>query len=114
MTYPLEIKQKAIDYFERCKDITKVIEAYGISRDTIYRWLRLKKQTGKLNNQTKGRQPRKIDREKLRVYVEQHPDAYLSEIAEQFNCTTPAVFYALKSIGIPHKKSVPFTKSKAR
>ncbi len=114
MAYSLEIKQKAIDYWERCNDIEQVMKAYGVSRSTLFIWKQRKKQTGSLVSPPVVRKPRKIDRDKLKAYVEQNPDAYLVEIAEQFNCTAPAIFYALKAIGITYKKRQRPTKSKTQ
>ena len=46
----------------------------------------------------------KIDREKLRQAVAEKPDAYLRELAKQFDCTAQAVFYMLGKLGITLKK----------
>ena len=35
--------------------------------------------------------PKKIEPEKLRDYVEEHPDAYQKEITEIFGCTGSAI-----------------------
>ena len=48
---------------------------------------------------------RKIDREKLRQTVAEKPDAYLRELAKQFDCTAQAVFYMLGKLGITLKKN---------
>lgn len=112
MAYSIEIRRKAMAYWEKCDDIDLVIQAYGVSRSALFSWKKLKKETGELNSQSHGTQPRKIDRDKLKAYVAEHPDAYLSEIAKHFNCTSPAIFYALKSIGITHKKRPQPIKSK--
>ncbi len=112
MAYSFEIRQKAIDYWERCNDIKKVIEAYGVSRATLFSWKLRQKKTGTVISPPPHRPPRKIDRDKLKAYVEQYPDAYLAEIAQQFNCSAPAIFYALKSLGITHKKRQQPTKNK--
>ena len=47
---------------------------------------------------------KKIDKEKLKQAVQEKPDAYLEELAKPFNCSIPAVFYALKKMGITLKK----------
>ncbi len=85
MAYSLETRQKAIDYWERCNDIEQVIDAYHVSRSTLFSWRQRQKQIGMLVSSPVVRKPRKIDRDKLKVYVKQNPDTYLSEIAEQFN-----------------------------
>ncbi|MDO5650747.1 MAG: IS630 transposase-related protein [Moraxella sp.] len=39
-----------------------------------------------------------------KAYVEQRPDAYLYEIAQQFDCSIAAVFSTLKKMGITLEK----------
>ena len=46
----------------------------------------------------------KIDDQQLRLFVRQHPDAYLREIAEKFGTTLQAGFYACKRLKISLKK----------
>ena len=104
MAHSIEIREKALEYLERCKNISQVARAYGISRNTLYCWLDLKQKTGKLERRVVKARPRKIDREKLAAYIEQYPDAYLAEIAKHFHCSAVAVFYALRSMGITRKK----------
>ena len=47
---------------------------------------------------------RKIDDQELRLFVREHPDAYLREIAEQFGTTLEAEFYGCKRLKISLKK----------
>jgi predicted transcriptional regulator len=56
----------------------------------------LKKNTGTLEARKVEHRKRKIDLKKLEQVVKEKPAMYLSEIAESFNCTPQAVFYALK------------------
>ena len=49
---------------------------------------------------------KKINKEALRRAVEERPDSELWELAEPFNCTPQAVFYALKRMGITLKKDI--------
>ncbi len=104
MAHTIEIRQKALDYLDRCNNKTKVAQAFGISRKTLYQWIQLKEEKSDLSHQSGGCRKIKIDKVKLKNYVEQHPDAYLREIAEQFDCSAPAVHKALKSIDITLKK----------
>ncbi len=48
MAYSLEIRKEAIEYWKRCNDIEKVIEAYGVSRSTLFSWKQRQKRTGTL------------------------------------------------------------------
>lgn len=42
--------------------------------------------------------------QKLTQYTQQHPDAYLHEIAKYLDCSPSTVFYALKRLSITRKK----------
>jgi hypothetical protein len=52
----------------------------------------------------KQEQRRKIDKEKLKQAAAEKPDAFLKELAEPFDCTAAAVFYALEKINMNSKK----------
>ena len=55
---------------------------------------------------------KKIDPDKLKKYIEEHPDAYLREIAEEFGCSVNAVSKALKRLKITRKKRLYAIKNK--
>lgn len=82
----------------------EVSEQFEISLRTVYRWSRLKKETGSLEPVKRPFAYRKIDYEELKKYVAEHPDQFLSEIAEHFSVTLQAIFYAFKKLKITRKK----------
>ena len=114
MAYSADLRNKALNYYEQCKNISQTAATFNLSRNTLYLWIRLKKQTGSLKHQVTGLNAVKLDRQKLAQYVGQHQDAYLHEIAKHFDCTAAAVCYALKQMGMTRKKRPPLTKNKTR
>ena len=74
----------------------------------------LKEKTGELHHQVKGTTPRKVDRDKLKSYLEIHPDAYLTEIAAEFECHPTAIHYALKAMGYTRKKENYLLRTRSR
>ena len=58
--------------------------------------------------------PSKIDDKQLRLFVPEHPDAYLREIAEKFGTTLQAGFYACKRLKISLKKRALTTRREMR
>jgi transposase len=81
---------------------------------TLTRWIKREKE-GKLEEvKNKIRKPRKIYPDKLIEYINENPDAYLSEIAQEFNCTHVAVLKALRKLGITRKKRQLHTKNNAQ
>ncbi|VTF98706.1 IS630-Spn1, transposase Orf1 [Streptococcus pneumoniae] len=86
MAYSIDFRKKVLSYCERIGSITEASHVFQISRNTIYGWLKLKEKTGELNHQVKGTKPRKVDRDRLKNYLTDNPDAYLTEIASGFGC----------------------------
>ena len=97
MAYSADLRNKALNYYEQCKNISQTAATFNLSRNTLYLWIRLKKQTGSLKHQVTGLNAVKLDRQKLAQYVGQHQDAYLHEIAKHFDCTPAAVCILLFS-----------------
>ena len=57
---------------------------------------------------------RKIDPEKLKAYVAEHPDAYQSEMAKAFGCSESGIRDALRRYKITRKKRQPTIRSRIR
>jgi transposase len=104
MAYSVDFREAAIAYWRAGHSKEELYEAYKIYPSRVYEWIRLEGRTGTLKPNYAKRRKRKIDLEKLRQAVERKPDAYLAELAKQFNCTEQAVFYALKKLNITTKK----------
>ena len=109
MTYSQDLRIKALDYAEKCGSNVEASKVFGITPRTLLNWIKLKKQDNLAPKQRK-RRPSKIDSEKLKSYIKEHPDAYLKEMAEIFGATASAVFYACKRLKITLKKRPPFIK----
>lgn len=114
MVYPVALRQKALDYYQECKNLSQVSRVFGISLSALKQWVKLQEQTGSLEHRVKGGNATKVDKEKLRQYLAEHPDAYQYEIAEHLGCTAVNVCYLLKAIGVTRKKRPLATKSKIR
>lgn len=114
MAYSLEIRQKALAYYDKCRNVDLVVEAFGVSRHTLFRWRRQLKETGDLSCKKPTNRPRKFDRKELFAYVETNPDKYLREIGEVFGCSDMAIHKTLKAMGISLKKRPQPTLSKTQ
>ena len=62
------------------------------------------REQGHLERKKRVAKSRKIPLEELKAFVEVHPDAFLREIAEHFDCAVPSVWAALKQIKVTLKK----------
>lgn len=64
------------------------------------------------SNIVKGTKPRKVDRDRLKNYLTDNPDAYLTEIVSDFGCHPTTIHYALKAMGYTRKKRTTPTMNK--
>lgn len=103
--YEKQYRERVISYIEAGHSQREAAEHFGVGTTTISRWVRLKRKTGSLKDSPPSRPTRKLHNEELMAYVKEHPDAYLSEIAEHFKCAASSVHYALKRLKITYKKS---------
>ena len=111
MSYDIKFKQRVIEYREEGHTFKETCKVFKISETTLIRWIKKEKE-GKLGEvKIRDRKPKKIYPEKLVEYIKINPDAYLSEIADNFNCSTTAVLKALKKLNITRKKRLLHTKN---
>jgi transposase len=103
MVYSLDLRQKALDDIANGGTRSEASSIFGVSVSTLANRLSRQKQQD-LAPKMNGSRPSKIDNEKLKKYIEDHPDSYLREIAVVFNSTLQAVFYACKRIKVTLKK----------
>ena len=68
------------------------------------KWLALQNTTGSLENQYKGGNHTKVDKNELLTYIQKHPDAFQYEVAQHLGCSASAVRYQYKILGITRKK----------
>ena len=103
MAYSLDFIKSAVEYKRKGHTFKQLEEAFEISSATYYDWVK-KLGNGHYDIKVKRERNSKIDKNALRQAVAEKPDSFLCELAEQFNCTPSAVFYALKKLKITRKK----------
>nr|WP_303150443.1 IS630 transposase-related protein [uncultured Cloacibacillus sp.] len=76
------------------------------------RWKKMLEEQGDFQDKPRRMFFRKIDPKKLEEHLNEHPDAYLREIAMVFGCSIAAVSKAIKSMGYTKKKRTSHTKNR--
>ena len=112
MSKSVDLREAAIAYHEAGHTIVETAKVFGVGKSTISKWKKRKKETGNLNNKPLNRTYKKINPEKLKVYVKEHPDATEQEMAEEFGCCNQAISKALKRNKITRKKRQSATKNR--
>ena len=102
MAYSEDYRKRVIEYRKEGK----------VAIITIRTWEIKLKEEGTLKKKPVKRTFRKLDPEKVRLYFAQHPDAYLREAAEEFECCETTITYACRKLKITRKKRRRITESK--
>lgn len=110
--YSKDLREKALEYFDRGHSRSDVCDVFGIHRHTFASWLRLRSSGEDLSPRANmsGKRPHKIDSERLKAYVEADPNAYLHEIAAVFSVSDVGIMKALRRLGITRKKNRPLSR----
>ena len=112
--YSMDYRLRAVAYKDEGHTFKELRATFKIPAETYYQW-KEKLEDGYYDTKIIRERRRKIDKDELKQAVTKKPDAYLRELADKFNCTESAVFYALKRLKITRKKSVlPITKNPKR
>jgi transposase len=104
MAYSVDLRERVMAYRTH-HSIRKTAEIFGVSVNAIQDWEKIQRETGKLDKKPLERKWRKIEPEKLRKYVAEHPDEFLEEIAVAFECSGEAIRQALRKHKITYKKN---------
>ena len=113
MSYSKKYRERTIEYRQAGHTLEETHQTFKVSRSTIQIWEKRLKETGDLGKKELHRSFRKIDPEKLRAYVSEHPDAYQSEMAEAFGCSESGIRDALRRNKITRKKDDPLPGAKS-
>jgi len=104
MSYSVDLREWVLAYWNAGHTLEDTRDTYKIAVSTIREWEDRLKRTGSFEADTPERVHKKIDPEKLKKYVKEHPDAFLKEMAEAFSCWSTAVDKAPKRLHITRKK----------
>lgn len=104
MAYGIDFRKRVISYVQSGHSKKETCDLFGISTNTLYLWEKQLSKEGHLNRKPRALSPRKLPLDQLENYVQEHPDAFLKEIAEHFDCSISSVWSALKKLKITLKK----------
>lgn len=106
MSYSEDIREQSLNYVSNGGKIKEALKIFNMSRSSFQRWRRSKIETGSVEVKPRVVEPYKINNDDLLSYIDQHPDAYMIEIAEHFYVTKGCISIALNRLKISRKKKV--------
>ena len=101
--YSPDFRKAALKHYDGTHEFRKTCSIFKISQSTLSSWLQKRKEGTVLCSGYRGRKP-VVDRDKVRAYVDEHPDAYQREIAEAFGCSQPCICAILQGLHYTFKK----------
>ena len=102
MAYSEDFRKRVIAYVQEGNGKEEAAIIFSVSLSTVYEWLKTPEKTKPLPCGRKG--PRKVDVDALKQAVEEKPDSYLAELAEQQSVSPGAILYHLQKLKISRKK----------
>jgi transposase len=104
MAYGIDYRKRAVELLGEGQSCQAVSEILGIDRKTLYSWKK-RNEAGCLGTSYPAKRGAyRIDEAALKAHLEEHPDAYLAELAVIAGGSTHGVRHALKRMGIRRKK----------
>jgi transposase len=99
MSYSKDMRERALALVDGGMKQEEVRNLFVLGKNTLTQWKKLREETGSLAKRPFERSWRKIDPEKLRVDVRDHPDDFDEERAVRFGCSRTGI----QSVRYKHK-----------
>ena len=106
MSYDRKFREIVLKHVDAGKSQEEARAMFGLGKNTITDWKKLRAETKSLGNRELKRSWRKIDPEKLRKDVEERPEEFNAERAKRFGCSEDGMRRALKRHKLTRKKRV--------
>ena len=98
-SYSNDFRKKAIECVEEGSTYREVSQRFKVSLSAIGKWYKRYKEEGNYEQKNRGGSARKIDVERLTLYVQMNPDMKLKEAAQEFGVSVFAISYWLRELG---------------
>lgn len=105
MAYSLDLRERVIAFIEQGGKKVEASVLFNVSRPAIDKWVRLKQETGSLEDPPLApRSWRKINPDLLLSYIDESPDKILDDYADHFNVSNSGIWRALDRNNFTRKK----------
>ena len=102
--YSKDLSEHAVKYLLSGHSYRETAKTFSVGTPALGRWKKMLEEQCDFQDKPRKKYFRKIDPKMLEGYLNEHPNAYLREIAGVFGCSVAAVSKAIKSMGYTKKK----------
>jgi transposase len=106
MAYEAIFRKRVIEYKNAGHTFKEVYEAFGVDSKRYYSWKKQHEETGSLEYKPPKERNGKTNKKEPARLLEEHPDWYLREFAEQFAVWPQAIHKMFEKLGVTCKKNV--------
>lgn len=108
--YPYELRTRVIAALEAGVEIKKITSLFNISRDTLYKWKKIKKASGDIvarSGYQKGHNHKLVHFSGFEEFIANNKDKSLKELCELSGgrLSSTSIWRGLKAIGYSYKKN---------
>lgn len=111
MGYSIDLRKRVVQFVEQGGSAIEAAQRFSVTRQTVYNWIRRKKETGSLGDAPPRRPWRKLNPEEVLDFVARNPDLTLLEFANHFGTISSTMCEAFKRLRITRKKRLFDTKN---
>ena len=86
MAYSTDFKQRALNYIKEGHSHVEAANVFDVGIRTLFTWEKKLREQGHLDRKKRVIKKRKIPFEELNAFIEAHPNPFLSEIQNIFEC----------------------------
>lgn len=102
--YSLDFREKVVNCIKNGDNFSQTAKKFGITHVTARRWFYMDLKGSIKDPEPKVRNPKKLNPEDLKKYVNENPDKTVKQLAEHFGVWYQAVYYRLNQLGYTYKK----------
>ncbi|MEE9273159.1 MAG: IS630 transposase-related protein [Robiginitomaculum sp.] len=114
MAHSMDLRLRAIRLLEKGHTVLEVSELLDIGTATLWRWKARAREGRLASTYPKVRSTYKLDEVSMLSYLDEHPDAYLHEIAQAMQVSKTAIWSSFKRLGITRVLAYPLGKKRRR
>ena len=112
--YPYELRIRVLNAYEKGMRVTKIKESFDISRNTLYKWQKVKEETGDIKAKVgyqNGHSHKVKDMEKFKNFIEANNDKTTKELSDEWECeiSRSTILRYISKINYSYKKKHFFT-----
>jgi len=107
--YPYELRIRVANAYEKGMRVTRIKEIFDVSRNTIYKWLKIKDETGDIKAKEgyqKGHSHKVKNMEEFKNFIESNKDKTTQELSEVWTCkiSRSTILRYINKINYSYKK----------